>query len=163
MRTSSISPTAFIRIQSADRQLFTLPLTPRTTVLEIKQAISQRSKIKPEFQILAFGNLPLKDDTQLLTHIGVVEGDTLKLNQLYDPSENSIPVTVTSGSANIVIYCRPGASIEDFQRQVSEECQSRGNFELEFNGTVLEPGRQVRDYGIQPNSLVHLVERLEGG
>lgn len=152
-----------ISILCPDDRILELPLTPTTKVADIKQAIFDQTRLKPQFQIILFGGKILNDDEQELVELGVSDQDMLKLQQIYDESHNSIRVVVNSGSQSREIRCIPSSSVESFHRLVAEQFKGRSSLDLEYDGVQLERGKSLIEYGLQDGAHVRLIEQLKGG
>uniref|UniRef100_A0A158QGP0 Ubiquitin-like domain-containing protein n=1 Tax=Rodentolepis nana TaxID=102285 RepID=A0A158QGP0_RODNA len=149
----------------ASQKLFNANVTGKTTIWDLKQAISRRIGMAPEDQVLTFKGIFMEDSHPLsdyrLPRPEIVPID-LFLRSSY---KNLTPIRVSLDSDNIVsIHIHLDARVSELRSAIEQKCgisaKRSAGIRLIFGHYILNDDEKLDRYGIKKNSCILVVKRL---
>ncbi|XP_073696698.1 uncharacterized protein [Garra rufa] len=151
-----------IRLLSGQERL---EVSGDATVGELKRRISQLVGEPPYKQKLSADNgtrLSLEDDSRTLSSCGLHSGSVVSL-LITNPARFQIFVKNLSGQTK-TYDVDVNETVDQLQTKVyNKERVVKDQQGLVYCSKNLEPGKKLQDYGIIPESTIHMTGRLRGG
>ncbi|XP_030646893.1 polyubiquitin-B-like isoform X2 [Chanos chanos] len=144
----------------------TVPVSPYTTIGELKRIIHQHFNVPPPKQKLSVRNghvITLDDDFKTVSQYGLTSGSVVMLLILSNPVPIQVFLRNEKGQTKTYEIVA-GETVNEFKAKVAKrEGVSVDQQRLIYEGKQLEDGRKLEDYNIQAGSTIYLTLRLRGG
>ncbi|KAG1840027.1 ubiquitin-related domain-containing protein [Suillus tomentosus] len=167
-----------ISIRTIHDQKLDIFASPSSSVLFLKQKISESIEVDAEHQRLLFSGRVLQDDSTLEDY-GVANGSVMQLSippglkiavkaetqrrRRGQESEVQIFVKNLNGKT-MALMISPTDTVENLMKKIQERTDIPPSEQrILFGGKQLVPDRILADYNISKESTLHLVLRLRGG
>ena len=140
---------------NSNLQNIELEVDPKSTILELKKIIEEKTKVKVEVQKLMFAG-KLLENTKQLSFYEIQKECVIHLIQQSNREEIHI-IIKTNNNNEYPIPVLPNTLISEIKEKISlREHGTPDQYQLTFSGTILTDESTVSNYKIRDESVLHM-------